>query len=182
MKNKLLVVVDMQNDFIDGALGTKEAVEIVPRVVEKINEYKSSGDYVVYTMDTHNADYLNTQEGLKLPVEHCIVGSLGWKLDDKVQEALLDVQTLYGEMIEYKKPSFGSEKLAKMIKVHEEEIGSVELIGLCTGICVISNAVLIKAATPELPITVNQNCCACVTPQSHETAINAMKLLQISIA
>lgn len=169
---KVLVVVDMQNDFIDGALGTKEAAAIVPKVAEKIRNFKG---LVLATRDTHEPGYLNTQEGHKLPVEHCIRGTAGWEIRPEiaalVQEPPID------------KPSFGSVELGEYMRgLHEKEsIEQITLIGLCTDICVISNAMLLKAYLPEVPIEVDASCCAGVTPESHERALEAMKVCQIEI-
>lgn len=167
---KLLIVIDMQNDFIDGVLGTKEAIGIVGNVAAKIFEYRSKGYPVIFTRDTHGEDYLQTQEGEKLPVEHCIQGTRGWRISEAMDvddSAVID------------KPSFGSLELVDFIKpVLFDEI---ELVGLCTDICVISNAIILKAAYPEIPITVDASCCAGVTPESHENALQAMKMCQINI-
>ena len=166
----ILIVVDMQNDFIDGALGTKEAQAIVPGVAEKINGF--SGE-VYYTMDTHEADYLSTQEGKNLPVEHCIKGSKGWEIAPEIP--------VINKANVLEKPTFGSVSLAAMLKEKEAELDSVTLIGLCTDICVISNAMLIKAYMPEVPVFVDASCCAGVTPMSHTNALEAMKMCQIQV-
>ena len=166
----VLVVVDMQNDFIDGALGTKEAQAIVPGVAKKINGF--SGE-VYYTMDTHEADYLSTQEGKNLPVEHCIKGSKGWEIAPEIP--------VINKANVLEKPTFGSVSLATMLKEKEAELDSVTLIGLCTDICVISNAMLIKAYMPEVPVFVDASCCAGVTPKSHTNALEAMKMCQIQV-
>jgi len=167
---KILIVIDMQNDFIDGSLGTKEAVMIVEKVAEKIEEYRIQGYHVIFTRDTHDKDYLNTLEGKNLPVLHCIQGTRGWKISEA-----LDVD----DSIVIDKPSFGSLELADFIRpVLFDEI---ELVGLCTDICVISNAMILKAAYPEIPITVDSSCCAGVTPESHKNALEAMKMCQINI-
>ncbi|MCQ4925181.1 cysteine hydrolase [Tissierella carlieri] len=173
--NKVLIVVDMQNDFIDGALGTKEAVNIVPNVIQKIKKFKGK---VIYTKDTHNKDYLSTQEGKKLPVEHCIEGTPGWELHKNIQELIEDAQTNI-----YNKDTFGSKELVQeLIEIDKKDkIEGIELIGLCTDICVISNALLIKAFLPEVKISVDAKCCAGVTPESHQNALNAMKMCQIEI-
>lgn len=168
---KLLIVVDMQNDFIDGALGTKEAVAIVPNVAEKIKRARDAGWEVVFTRDTHQKNYLQTQEGKNLPVVHCILGSKGWQISDK-----LDV----GKSRIFDKPSFGSLDLADYVATLNE-LEEIELVGLCTGICVISNAFILKAKLPEVKITVDSSCCACVTPESHATALSAMRLCQVNI-
>lgn len=172
----VLVVVDMQNDFIDGALGTKEAVEIVPRVIERV---KGFDGWVLYTRDTHEGNYLDTQEGRNLPVAHCIRGTQGWELHPLI-EALRKELPL-------DKPTFGSVQLGELLKSRDEElkaegkpgIESVTLVGLCTDICVISNALLVKAYLPEVPVFVDGSCCAGVTPESHETALAAMRMCQI---
>ncbi len=169
---RVLVVVDMQNDFIDGALGTKEAVSIVPMVQKKIEEYQDNG-LIIFTRDTHNKNYLMTQEGRNLPVEHCIINTKGWEISDQ----LLVTDCKYID-----KPSFGSADLANIIrKETKDEIESIELVGLCTDICVISNAMILKAEFPEVLIKVDAACCAGVTEQSHKNALEAMKMCQIMI-
>ena len=169
---KVLVVVDMQNDFIDGALGTKEAEAIVGKVAEKIEGFDGT---VIYTRDTHKPDYLKTQEGTNLPVEHCIEGSEGWKISSKLPVA--------PDATVIDKPTFGSKELGLYLeKINEQDpIEEIEVIGLCTDICVISNALLIKAFLPEVPISVDPECCAGVTPESHNTALEAMKMCHIKI-
>ncbi len=171
---KILVVVDMQKDFGDGALGTKEALGIVDNVVAKINTHK--GDIIV-TYDTHGDNYMNTSEGKNLPVPHCIEGTDGWKLDARVEEALKD-----REYKAVKKPTFGAVELPKYIKdtYNLEEI-EIELIGLCTDICVVSNALLLKANFTETPISVDATCCAGVTVDTHKAALETMKMCQIKI-
>ena len=163
---KLLIVVDMQNDFIDAALGTKEAVAIVLNVAAKIAEYRSAGNTVVFTRDTHQKNYLDTQEGKNLPVVHCVEGTEGWQISDKLE---------VGDARIFNKPSFGSMELAEYV-AGLQNLDEIELVGLCTGICVISNAFILKAKLPEVKISVDSSCCACVTPESHQTALNAMKL------
>ena len=171
MKN-YLIVVDMQNDFIDGSLGTKEAEAIVERVADKIRSF--DGD-VIFTRDTHEEDYLETQEGKNLPIVHCVRGSTGWQ----IREGLTAIRSC--TVID--KPTFGSTELGILLARRdlEEMIGSVTLVGLCTDICVISNALLIKAFLPETPILVDAACCAGVTPESHRRALEAMKTCQIKI-
>lgn len=170
---KILIVVDMQKDFVDGALGTAEAVAIVPAVVEKIKEYKKEDIFV--TRDTHQKDYLSTQEGRNLPVEHCIEGTPGWELDSKVAEAVSGAAVV-------NKPTFGSTALVDMVKkIAEKEDISIELIGLCTDICVVSNALLLKAAMPEVEISVDASCCAGVTPEKHKAALETMRSCQIMV-
>ena len=171
---KVLVVVDMQKDFVDGSLGTKEAVAIVPKVAEKIRAF--DGDIFV-TYDTHFENYLETAEGRKLPVEHCIKGTDGWKLDKDVAAALEGKAYTPVEKL-----TFGSVALPGMIeKAAGGEEFCVELIGLCTDICVVSNALLIKAAFPEVPIAVDSACCAGVTPEKHEAALETMRSCQIDV-
>ena len=168
----VLVVVDMQKDFIDGALGTKEAQAIVPNVVEKIENFDGR---VIATRDTHGENYLQTAEGQKLPVTHCIEGTDGWQLHPDIA-ALISRKPI-------DKPTFGSTELAKLLeKCHSDHtIDSITLVGLCTDICVISNALLLKAVLPEVPIFVDASCCAGVTPESHENALRAMEMCQITV-
>ena len=171
---KLLLVIDMQNDFIDGALGTKEAEAIVPNVVKRIQEFE--GD-VLYTRDTHSEDYMETQEGKNLPVPHCIKGTPGWELCPELK-ALRDA----GHSPVLDKLTFGAKDLPAYLETrYPRGLESVELIGLCTDICVISNAMVLKAFFPELLVSVTASCCAGVTPESHENALNAMKMCQIAI-
>lgn len=171
---KFLIVVDMQKDFVDGALGTNEALAIVPAVIEKIRNFK--GDILV-TLDTHTEDYMNTSEGKKLPVPHCIRNTDGWKLDARVAEALNG--RVYTTV---EKPTFGSVQLPAIInRMANGEPFTVELIGLCTDICVISNALLLKANFPEMEFTVDAACCAGVSPATHDAALAAMKCCQIDI-
>ena len=170
---KFLIVIDMQNDFIDGALGTKEAVTILPAVKEKIESFDGR---VLFTRDTHEAGYLGTQEGTNLPVEHCIKDTDGWQINAEL-DALRKEEPI-------DKPTFGSVGLGQLLKAYdtyEGKIESITLIGLCTDICVISNAMLIKAYLPETPVFVDAACCAGVTPESHERALDAMEVCQIKI-
>ena len=171
---KLLLVIDMQNDFIDGALGTKEASAIVPNVVKRIQEFE--GD-VLYTRDTHCEDYMETQEGKHLPVPHCIKGTPGWELYPDLNSLR---NTNHSPVLD--KITFGAKELPAYLEArYPNGLESVELIGLCTDICVISNAMILKAFFPELPISVTASCCAGVTPESHKNALNAMKMCQIAI-
>ena len=168
---KVLVVVDMQNDFIDGALGTKEAQEIVDAVYWKIDAYRNSDDLIIFTRDTHYEDYLYTTEGIKLPVEHCIKDTHGWQITSEIPVADKDIII--------NKPTFGSLDLAEILD--EYNISSIEVVGLCTDICVISNAMILKAKFPEIPISVDALCCAGVTPESHKNALKAMQMCQIEV-
>ncbi|SDG20957.1 cysteine hydrolase family protein [Marvinbryantia formatexigens] len=174
---KMLLVVDMQKDFIDGALGTKEAQAIVPAVVEKIRSYQKDRERIVFTMDTHGENYLETQEGKNLPVPHCIKGTAGWELCEQIRGTVN-----LSEMKIYQKETFGSSEYAlDWEKGCYADVTEVEIIGLCTDICVISNAMLTKAFAPEIKVTVDASCCAGVTPQSHENALAAMKMCQIYV-
>ena len=168
----ILIVVDMQNDFIDGSLGTKEAVAIVPKVREKIQQFNGT---VLFTRDTHGPNYLQTQEGRNLPVEHCVKDTDGWQIRLEL-DALRKTEPI-------DKVTFGSSELGfKLAEMNAEEpIGCITLIGLCTDICVISNAMIVKAFLPEVPVRVDASCCAGVTPESHENALAAMKCCQIEI-
>ena len=183
---KILVVIDMQNDFIDGALGTKEAEAIVDKVVAKIKDYPKEDVYA--TQDTHEEDYLLTQEGKNLPVEHCIRGTKGWEFRPEI-EKLLEKDHIF------EKPTFGSVELAEQMKriafedLERENLSSssdsagieIEIVGLCTDICVVSNALLFKAEMPETKISVDASCCAGVTPDKHKAALATMESCQIQI-
>ncbi|MDE7444200.1 MAG: cysteine hydrolase [Lachnospiraceae bacterium] len=172
---KILVVIDMQNDFIDGALGTEEAQAIVSNVVLKIKSY--AGQKVFATRDTHEENYLETQEGKHLPVPHCIKGTEGWKIREEVADALSEAEA---ELID--KPTFGSEILAeRLYEMVQKEEAQIELVGLCTDICVVSNALLLKAKMPETVIKVDASCCAGVTPESHDASLLTMKMCQIEM-
>lgn len=171
---KILVVVDMQKDFVDGALGTAEAVQIVGNVVEKINSFDGE---IIVTYDTHFENYLNTAEGEKLPVEHCIKGTAGWNLASEVQSALENRKYRTVEKL-----TFGSVELPTIVgEITKGEEFSVELVGLCTDICVVSNALILKASYPEVSITVDSSCCAGVTPETHNSALTTMKMCQINV-
>ena len=163
---KTLIVVDMQNDFIDMALGTKEAVAIVPSVKAKIQQYVENGDEIIFTRDTHGENYLDTPEGKKLPVPHCIRGTKGWEI----------ASGLYVDGCKIiDKPNFGWPHWS------EEALEDVELVGLCTDICVVSNALIIKAAFPEANVKIDRTCCAGVTPESHNAALVTMQMCQIEV-
>ena len=180
---KFLIVVDMQKDFVDGALGTNEAQAIVPVVVKHIKAAKAAGEPIVVTMDTHGPDYLQTQEGKHLPVEHCIEGTPGWQLDTAIAAALEGADP--DRLVTLQKPTFGAVQLPDALQTLMDLYGvpeAIEFVGLCTGICVISNVLLAKAAFPEVPVVVDAAACACVTPESHRTALAAMRLCQIEVA
>ena len=170
---KVLIVVDMQNDFVDGVLGSQEAVEMIDTAVETINSFDGK---VFYTQDTHGEDYLDTEEGRHLPVVHCIKGSEGWKIHPKIEKALL-LKGATG----IEKSTFGSEKLMGIIEKEVPEVESITLIGICTDICVISNALLAKAHFVNVPVNVVASACAGVTPASHDNALSAMKMCHINV-
>ncbi len=173
--NRILLVVDMQNDFIDGSLGTKEAVAIVPAVAEKIRNFDGA---VFYTKDTHSQNYMATNEGKYLPVQHCIKGSDGWRLNPLIEKLCIDKRATSVE-----KRTFGASSLPDLLYMrYPDGLDEIEIVGLCTDICVISNALLLKAFFPETTINVDAACCAGVTPESHNNALAAMKMCQIQIA
>ncbi len=163
---KTLIVVDMQKDFIDGALGTKEAAAIVDRVKQKIAKYQENGDEIIFTRDTHQADYLNTNEGKYLPVEHCFEGSEGWRIPKELEVP---------GAIYINKPNFG------YLNWEQYNLEDVEIVGLCTDICVVSNALIIKTVYPEIRVVVDAGCCAGVTPESHAAALTTMKMCQVEV-
>ena len=167
---KLLIVVDMQNDFITGTLGTPQAEQIVPAVKSLIDRYRADGNDIIFTRDTHQPDYLATQEGAYLPVVHCIEGTIGHEIADGLADDGAEI---------FNKPYFGSLELAG--KVMRGGYDEIELCGLCTDICVVSNALILKAQAPETKITVNASCCAGVTEESHKAALLTMKMCQVSI-
>lgn len=178
---KILVVIDMQKDFTTGVLGNPETAAAAGIVAEKIKAYRSenNGIPVIFTMDTHSEDYLETQEGKKLPVVHCVKGTDGWEIDPTVWSAAESTDILL------EKNSFGSLKLSNVIRDTAADklpdVEAIELVGVCTDICVISNAMILKAAFPEIPIIVDGSCCAGVTPESHENALKAMSSCQIEV-
>ncbi|MGN0395923.1 MAG: cysteine hydrolase family protein [Coprococcus sp.] len=163
---KTLIVIDMQNDFINGSLGTKEAEEIVKNVKRKIEKYRAAGDEIIFTRDTHKSDYLETNEGKHLPVVHCIEGTYGWQIADGLEVP---------GAVYINKTSFGYTDWNKF------DLEEVELVGLCTDICVVSNALIIKASFPEIKVSVDAECCAGVTPESHKAALATMKMCQIEV-
>ncbi len=175
--SNFLIAVDLQNDFIDGALGTKEAEAIVDAAAVRIRQAREAGWQVIATLDTHREDYLNTPEGRKLPVTHCVRGTEGWQLNPAIRDALgPDAQLV-------EKPTFGSVRLPELIRAAAGPDAklNIELIGLCTDICVVSNALLLKAHFPEADIGVRAACCAGVTPQKHQAALDTMQSCQIDI-
>ena len=172
---KTLIVIDMQNDFIDGALGTPEAQAIVPNVKKKIEEYEARGDEIIFTRDTHFDNYLNTNEGKNLPVEHCIENTNGWNV---IKE--LDI----AECEHVNKTTFGHpywDIIKDDKNILARFFGEIEIVGVCTDICVVSNALILKALFPEINITVDASCCAGVTPESHQAALTTMKMCQINV-
>ena len=166
---KLLVVVDMQKDFIDGALGSKEAVAIVGNVKAKIAEYKKNGDRIIFTRDTHQENYLETSEGKKLPVVHCVEGTEGWQIPEDIDDK---------DCMHIDKPNFG---WTGWNTIEMNGIDEIELVGLCTDICVVSNALILKATYPDIKIMVDADCCAGVTPETHDAALLTMKMCQIDV-
>jgi len=169
-KKRVLLVIDMQNDFIDGALNNPEAMSIIDNVNKKIVDYRKSGDIVVFTRDTHDTNYMNTIEGKNLPIPHCIKDTEGWQITSKIEvnnDKIID------------KPTFGSLELADYVATLD--VSEIELIGVCTDICVISNAMIMKARFPEIEISVDPACCAGVTPETHNNALEAMNMCQINI-
>lgn len=175
MANNYLLVIDMQNDFVDGALGTPEAQAIVGAVADHARGFDGT---VVFTRDTHTPDYLQTQEGKNLPVTHCVRGTAGWEL----APALAEIQAALDAPV-FDKPTFGSTELAAWLVARNAEapIDSIELCGLCTDICVVSNALLIKANLPEIPLAVDSKLCAGVTPKSHDAALSTMRSCQVEV-
>lgn len=163
---KTLIVIDMQNDFIDGSLGTAEALQIVDNVKSKIEQYKANGDEIIFTRDTHHDNYMETNEGRHLPVVHCIEGTTGWQIRDALDTS---------DALIIDKPSFGYTGWGSF------QFEEVEIVGLCTDICVVSNALIIKALFPEIPVRVDSSCCAGVTPESHEAALTTMKMCQVEV-
>lgn len=170
---RLTIIIDMQKDFVNGALGTREAQQIVEPLVEFVKDQLRQGTEVVFTMDTHLENYLDTQEGKNLPVPHCIKGTEGWELIEQLKPLAKDCRI-------FEKPSFGSMELAEFVR--RGGYGEIALAGLCTDICVISNAMLLKAAVPESKVSIISSCCAGVTPESHENALKAMKMCQMMIS
>ena len=169
---KALIVVDMQNDFVTGSLGTNEAREMLPRLVEKLeNAVKEKSCDIIFTQDTHKEDYLNTQEGKFLPVEHCIKGTDGWEIVPELQKFIPQSR------IVIEKKTFGSTRLPSLLKPYEE----VEFVGVCTDICVVSNALLLKAFYPEQLVSVDAACCAGSSPDAHQKALEVMKNCQCKI-
>lgn len=174
---KVLVIVDVQNDFINGVLGTKEAKAIIEPLVNKINSFDG---IVILTKDTHEENYLSTQEGQKLPVVHCIRGTSGWDIDSRVMEAIEKRGLVYKI---FEKGTFGSISLGEYIVelYNEGKVKEIEFVGVCTDICVISNVLLVKAMLPEVPIRVDAACCAGVTPETHDAALTTMKSCQVEV-
>ena len=175
-EKKFLIVVDMQKDFIDGSLGTAEAQEIVEAAAEKIRERREAGYTIIATLDTHGEDYMNTAEGKKLPIPHCIRGTEGWQPDPRIGREI-------SGCLKVEKPTCGSIRLARIIRELAEPDDSleIELMGLCTDICVVSNALLLKAHFPEAAVGVHESCCAGVTPDRHRAALETMASCQIDI-
>jgi len=181
MKRKILVVVDMQNDFIQGSLGSSDALNIVENVIQKIKSYNERNDLVIATLDTHTDEYLNTLEGKKLPISHCIKGTEGHALDERIKNCL-GANTIYVE-----KMTFGSLKLKNIIENYIERYSldardvEIELVGLCTDICVVSNAILLRAMFPNTKILVSSSCCAGTSKERHNASLEVMQSCQIDV-
>lgn len=173
MGRSVLIAIDLQNDFITGSLGTQEAVQMLPSCIERLKAHEG---LLFFTKDTHDDNYLATQEGKLLPVEHCIKGTPGWEFPDEIEK----IRQERGGLV-FEKPTFASSELAQyLLKLHEQDsLKSIELVGLCTDICVISNALMIKGFLPEIPITVNPSCCAGTSEQAHQAALETMRSCQI---
>lgn len=180
MAKKILVVVDVQNDFVYGSLGSDEAIAVVPNIVKKVNEYKNNYDLIIFTQDTHYDDYLDTQEGKKLPVEHCIRGTNGWEIIDEINYKKCKK---FNNFAVYRKSTFGFDDWGweERFNNTDDSLLDIEIIGLCTDICVITNALLIKTYYPEAKITVDASCCAGSTPERHKAALDVMKSCQINV-
>lgn len=172
---KTLVIIDVQNDFVTGSLGTEEARRMLPHLIDKVSNFSGK---ILMTQDTHSENYLDTQEGRILPIPHCIIGTEGWRFPEELEK----VRTEKSAKV-YQKPCFGSTRLVSDLKAAYEDslLDSVELVGICTDICVVSNALMIKAAMPELPVSVDASCCAGVTPEKHRAALEVMQSCQIMI-
>lgn len=186
MHKDILIIVDAQNDFIDGSLGTKEAVSAVDNIVKKIEKF--DGDTIICTLDTHNEDYLTTKEGKRLPIKHCIKNSDGWKISKRIIDAINAKEfASHNKTVFFKieKPTFGSEELTAWLSGSLDETNttySITIVGFCTDICVISNALMLKAHCFEnAEITVDASCCAGVTPEKHNAAIEVMRSCQINV-
>ena len=167
---KTLIVIDMQNDFVTGVLGSKEAVAVLPNVKKKIDAYMAAGDEVIFTRDTHGENYLETNEGRHLPVPHCVKGTEGWQVVKEID---------CPDCKHIDKPNFGYIHWSEQFK--DSRISGIEIIGVCTDICVISNALILKAVFPEIDISVDASCCAGVTPETHRAALTAMKACQVNV-
>lgn len=184
---KVLVLVDLQNDFIDGSLGTEEAKAIVPRVVEKINNYPDKGNtLVLFTKDTHNSDYMDTLEGYYLPIPHCIENTPGWSINKDISNAVKQHNFLSyssDKIINSRiyKNTFGAEDLRVFLEKFRYNIEQIEFCGLCTDICVISNVLMARRVLPNTEIIVDANCCAGVTPEKHQAALEVMRSCQVQI-
>ena len=180
---KVLIIVDVQKDFIDGTLGTNEAVLIVDGIVKRVKT--SYNELILFTQDTHGNDYLKTDEGQKLPVVHCIEGTQGWQINELVKEAWQNNKNtiVINEISEntFKKHTFGSIELANFLKSMEDKVTEIEMLGICTDICVISNAIILKNSMPTTKISINSSLCAGTSPKSHAEALNIMKMCHIDI-
>ena len=171
---KALIVVDVQNDFVNGSLGSEQAQSIIPYVKDKINEYFQRGEKIIFTRDTHPVNYLETQEGKNLPVEHCIIGTDGWNIYGGLDDGC-------SGCVYIDKPSFGWPKWDETLNPIINEINEIEICGLCTDVCVVSNTLIIKAHFPEIKVTVDARCCAGITEESHKAALLTMGMCQVNV-
>lgn len=184
---KVLVIVDMQNDFIFGPLGTAESKAVVPVMVERLKEYEQEQPLVLFTKDTHHSDYMDTYEGQNLPIPHCVEDTMGWSICKNISSVVDRNPNFYFYSDEdimssrIYKNTFGSIRLAELINEYEDQIDEVIFMGVCTDICVVSNALLVKAYCPELKITVDASCCAGTTPENHKAALQTMKMCHINV-
>ncbi len=177
MERKILVVVDMQNDFLTGALRNEDGIKVIDNIKAKLDAADDE-TIIVFTRDTHNNDYMELEEGKNLPVPHCIKNTKGWEIEDTLKSVIEDLNQ---DVYEIDKETFGSDKLFELLRLKKNQIDEVELVGVCTDICVISNAIIAKTALPNVPIYVDAACCAGVTPESHDTALAAMKACHIHV-
>lgn len=181
MSKKLLVVVDMQKDFVNGSLGFPKAETLVEGIKEKVNKYIANGDHVVFTYDTHFTDYLKTREGRNLPIEHCILGTEGHKLVDELEEIANDIKNKRVHIC-HKENKFGYDVNKILVKMlNSDEVAEIELVGVVTNICVISNAVTFQTAFPEASLTVDASLCASFNDDLHEKALDVMEGLQVTV-
>lgn len=174
MGRKIMIVVDMQNDFVIGVLGSQAAVDTIPHIIERLNEYDSKNDYIYFTRDSHFRYYMETLEGKKLPIPHCIIGTDGWKICPELNDYATKVRTI-------NKFTFGADWGYELTDFDDGDFDSIELCGVCTDICVVSNALILRAMFPNTPIKVYANACAGTSPEAHEAALKVMESCQIDV-